>query len=379
MNSQTDPLFLLYGIVVFQLMLLLVTLLRSKEADRVKRWLLACLVVVLTWMTLEFALTWSGYLREVPFLMGVASFLPLLIGPIVWAYLRIRQTKDFRYWHLLHLLPFLGLLLWDLDWLLMPATVKLEQYDQSVATESYFFTTAYLLRTTAKALHLLAYVLLGWSWWKAGKVIRQGPVARAVLFSGSAFAGLLFLHTALLTFRLPFYALTYCILILLMGILALWLQWRIIKDGMDRKVEIVTLQKSLPVATAGRYEKSGLDQESRQKFAEELARLMEGQRPFLRADLRLNDLAELVGLPPHQLSQVLNQELGQKFTHFVNGFRVEEAKRLLVARREEETILQIAFASGFNSKNSFNRAFKNITGLSPTAYLSQVSSDGLGR
>jgi AraC-like DNA-binding protein len=379
MNSQTNPLFLLYGIVVFQLLLLLFTLIRSKDADRLKRWLLAGLVVVLTWMTLEFALTWSGYLREVPFLMGVASFLPLLIGPTIWAYLRIEQTKDFRYWHLLHLLPFFGLLLWDADWLLMPATVKLEQYDQSVATESYFFTRAYLLRTAGKALHLLAYVLLGWSWWKTAKAVRRGPVSRAILFSGSSFAGLLLLHTTLLTFRLPFYALTYCILIVLMGILALWLQWRIIKDGLERKAEVETLPERLPVVATSRYEKSGLDQQSRRKFAEDLSSLMEEQRPFLRADLRLNDLAELVGLPPHQLSQVLNQELGQKFTHYVNGFRVEEAKKMLVARREEETILQIAFASGFNSKNSFNRAFKNITGVSPTAYLSQVSSDGLGR
>lgn len=379
MNSQTDPLFLLYGIVVFQLVLLLFTLLRSREKDQVKRWLLACLVVVLTWMTLEFALTWSGYLREVPFLMGLASFLPLLIGPIAWGYLRIPEAKDFRYWHLLHLLPFLGLLLWDLDWLLMPATVKLEQYDQSVATESYFFTAAYLVRTAGKALHLLVYILLGWSWWKAGKTIRQGPVARAILLSGSVFAGLLLLHTTLLTLRLPFYALTYCLLILLMGILALWLQWRIIRDGMDRRVKVLTLRERLPTTAASRYEKSGLGQQSRQKFAEDLARLMEKQRPFLRSDLRLNDLAELVGLPPHQLSQLLNQELGQKFTHYVNGFRVKEAKRLLAARKDEETILQIAFAAGFNSKNSFNRAFKNITGLSPTAYLSKVSSDGLGR
>jgi len=131
--------------------------------------------------------------------------------------------------------------------------------------------------------------------------------------------------------------------------------------------------------TVGRYAKSGLNLQTRRVYAGKLSELMEVNKPYLRADLRLKDLAELVNLPAHQLSQVLNQELGKKFTHYINGFRVAEAKKLLDARREEQTILQIAYAAGFNSKNSFNRAFKNITGLSPSAYLSRVSSDGPGR
>jgi len=88
----------------------------------------------------------------------------------------------------------------------------------------------------------------------------------------------------------------------------------------------------------------------------------------LNPNLRLRDLAEELALPEHHLSQLLNAQLGVTFHDYINGQRVSHAQQLLVEEPAATTMLAIAYASGFNSKNSFNRAFRKFTGLSPSVY-----------
>ena len=71
----------------------------------------------------------------------------------------------------------------------------------------------------------------------------------------------------------------------------------------------------------------------------------------------------------HLLSQVINEQLGVNFFNFVNQYRVEEFKeRLADPSNRNFSLLGIAFDSGFNSKSTFNRIFRNTTGLTPSRY-----------
>ncbi|MEQ8392721.1 MAG: helix-turn-helix domain-containing protein, partial [Thalassospira sp.] len=81
-------------------------------------------------------------------------------------------------------------------------------------------------------------------------------------------------------------------------------------------------------------------------------------------------LASAVGATPNQLSYVLNQHLDKKFFDFINEARTREASRLLV-EDPDRTVLDIATSVGFNSKSTFNLAFKKITGKTPSAYRQQ--------
>ncbi|KZB57397.1 AraC family transcriptional regulator [Thalassospira xiamenensis] len=83
--------------------------------------------------------------------------------------------------------------------------------------------------------------------------------------------------------------------------------------------------------------------------------------------LTMPKLANAVGVTPNQLSYVLNQHLGKSFFDFVNEVRTNEASRLLIDE-PDRTILDIAISVGFNSKSTFNLAFKKITGKTPSAY-----------
>ena len=117
----------------------------------------------------------------------------------------------------------------------------------------------------------------------------------------------------------------------------------------------------------GKYQRSGLRDDSAQYYLDKLTRLMAEERYYLDGELSLQTLAERVRISPHHLSQVLNDKLGKNFYDYVNEQRVEHAKALLV-QEPQQAITDVAFASGYNSKTSFYNAFKRHTGISPSEF-----------
>ncbi len=100
-----------------------------------------------------------------------------------------------------------------------------------------------------------------------------------------------------------------------------------------------------------------------------LRRYMDEHRPYLNEHLKLEDLAFAIGTPPHNLSELINKSYGCGFFEFVNRHRVDAAKKLLADNKHvDKKILAIAFESGFNTKATFNRVFKEYTGFTPSAY-----------
>lgn len=97
--------------------------------------------------------------------------------------------------------------------------------------------------------------------------------------------------------------------------------------------------------------------------------LLKGQKPYLDPELSLEAFAKLLGVHRSTVSKALSSQ-GESFRGLVNRYRVEEFIRLVQEGQHEHlTLLAIAFESGFNSKASFNRAFKSHTGSSPTAFF----------
>ena len=100
-----------------------------------------------------------------------------------------------------------------------------------------------------------------------------------------------------------------------------------------------------------------------------LKKAMEEDLMYLDATLSIKQLEEHLGADARDISHALNRGLGQNFYAFINTYRLEEAKRRIVLEKYSHlSILGIAFDSGFNSKATFNRTFKQYTGLSPKNY-----------
>lgn len=91
--------------------------------------------------------------------------------------------------------------------------------------------------------------------------------------------------------------------------------------------------------------------------------------PFLNPELSLKQLATELKTPERLLSGVINQYSNQNFYDFINNFRIEKAKKLLAEDTlKKSTIQEIFYDSGFNSKSTFNLAFKKVTGITPTDF-----------
>lgn len=117
------------------------------------------------------------------------------------------------------------------------------------------------------------------------------------------------------------------------------------------------------------YGKSTLTRLDVDRIIENLQKYMKGERPFLDEDLKLADVAEALQITSHQLSEILNERLGRNFARFVNEYRIEEARRLLL-EESDRTVLSIALAVGFNSKSAFNGAFLDFCGVTPSQFRS---------
>jgi AraC-like DNA-binding protein len=95
-------------------------------------------------------------------------------------------------------------------------------------------------------------------------------------------------------------------------------------------------------------------------------------RPYLDVELTLNQLAQGLNLPVATVSQAINAGLGKNFNDFVNEYRVFEiCSRLKSGEHKSKTLLGVGMDSGFNSKATFNRSFKKVTGLTPKEWVDQ--------
>lgn len=102
---------------------------------------------------------------------------------------------------------------------------------------------------------------------------------------------------------------------------------------------------------------------------------MQQEKPYLDNDLTLAQLATMLQMPKHHLTDVINRKLEKNFFNYVNDYRIAEVKQLLQnPDNSEKTILTLAFEVGFNSKTTFNTFFKKTTLMTPTQYRKQFSA-----
>lgn len=107
-----------------------------------------------------------------------------------------------------------------------------------------------------------------------------------------------------------------------------------------------------------------------QKLVDALMRLMADERIYRHDNVTIGVLATKLGIPEYRLRRLINQRLGYRnFNVFLNNHRIEEAKAALADPTQAEVpVITIAMDAGFQSLGPFNRAFKTITGVTPTEY-----------
>jgi len=128
----------------------------------------------------------------------------------------------------------------------------------------------------------------------------------------------------------------------------------------------------------GHYAASRLADEEKLAIKTRLLSYFEKHEPYLDGNLTVSDLADKLGIQRHKLTEVLNTELNMNFYRFVNTYRVEKVKKLLIdANNNNFSIEALGYDCGFNSKTTFFTVFKNMTGCTPAQYRNRYPNKNI--
>jgi AraC-like DNA-binding protein len=118
-----------------------------------------------------------------------------------------------------------------------------------------------------------------------------------------------------------------------------------------------------------KYKGSPLTDELKEFYLKEIEQYMDAEKPYLDFSISLGQLSEKTKISTNYLSQVINELLKKNFFDFINEYRINDAKMMLASPKyQNDSIQEILYRVGFNSKSTFYTIFKKNTGMTPTAF-----------
>ena len=342
----------------------------KKTHDKYANRLIATYTLFFAFEMFVHCLKWHGSLSTINFVHFNLSHAPiwLIYGPIVYLYAsRIISNERFKKKNLILFIPSIVLFFLIAPFYFIKGTKKLEIvvnnsiYDYAIFP-SYAIWIVIVIMTFFGVYTLYSF--------KKVKNVGFREYAWLKWFVGSYF-GLVFLfalYVFLIRFNIMDAKYDYFIdsgiafFICMLGYFS-FIQPEVF-NGSKKVNEILPFIK---------YKKTGLSKAVAIDLKKKLIKLMEQDKPYLRNDLRLNDLAALLNVSRHHTSQIINENFNLSFFDFINKFRVEHAKELLDNYKKEDlNINQIAYSVGFNNRASFYKAFKKFTNATPTKYVNHL-------
>lgn len=363
-NSAMTIIYLLAALQAFFLVSLLLPKKQKSSADKV---LMAWLVGIGIHTLIYFLYAQIGF--SSPLALNLNAAFPYLQGPFLLAYTAtlIGVRERFAGLDYLHLVPFVGFVAFLLltlspgTFMVLPggamentsifAMSNLFTVILLVSVPAYIAASLVLMRRAASALDNTALPTkfrwvyfciagLGVVW-----LIVIISFARSLSGGHNPSAHMVFVSLTLFVYGLGYLGIN--------------------RTAVFSEPEMETLKKQLQQ----KYLKSGLKPDRAEAMHRQLLAYMDEQKPFLVGELSLQSMAADLGFSANHLSQVINAFEQCNFHDFVNARRVTEACRRL-DESADLNLLELAMDVGFNSKSSFNRAFRKQTGHTPSEYIS---------
>lgn len=369
--QQPKPVNLLWTILftasIAQALFLLSLVVFRKSKNRLAATLIAVMLGIMVLPNINHLALTTGLYRQFPGLFGISFGMVLLFGPLCFFYTRAILDSAFawRWGVLVHGLPYLAYRIHFSLTSVQPTEVKIAFAEAFLDGTLQVRPAAYWL-FAASDLHFAAYLYLSFrtvagerddSSYLVPLAARRRWLKRLLLCFGAFLAVIAAYFAALLVTGTFSPTVNYLYTLALSGIIyviayQLVLNPDLVSPDFSRKYGA-----SQPIQA----------DESR-AYLERLRAAMEEGKAFLDPELKLPILAATVGLPAYQLSRLINTTFGKSFSDYVNEYRVREfVRRVNAPEYAAHSIYGIALGAGFNSKSSFNAAFKKITGQTPSA------------
>lgn len=337
MNFPHQLLFFFSALGAFNGLLLSVYLLFFLRPARLSNRLLGLLLLALSIRTGK-----SVYLffnpETAPLFLQIGLTACIFIGPLLWTYLKATRdglTKMPRSWWL----GFGALAVFILGYgVWRPYPLYPEYWNWGFVDVIY-------------GIWLLGLVAAGLVLWP---VVRKKEWSTIDLWMVNVFVGNLIVHLA---FRYVAYtsyivgALSFSCVFYLLAV------WFILQRR----------QAGFLVEDRPKYGDRKIDDDAAAALLARCNAAMEDEQLFLRTDFKLDDLAGAAGSTAHQVSQLLNDNLGQSFAAYTRGYRVRHAQKKILTD-DHLTLEAIGEEAGFGSKSAFYAAFKEVAGTTPARF-----------
>jgi AraC-like DNA-binding protein len=311
----------------------------------------------------------SGFIKYVPWILGLNSAFPYLYGPLVYLYVifLIHKQESFTASNYLHFIPFVFIQIYGLLFFYFEgAEYQLGLLDYNIEQPWHIEIIGQLI-----PFHGTIYMIITvWVTTRYNKKIKAvfssiENIDLSWLLYLVVGTGLIWLVVILAYLLNIIYGDQLQANMLIYIVISVFLYTFAFKSYKQAEIK-----PSPEVDDAGKsYKKSGLTEVRATELLDEIVDYMNIEKPYFDTKLSLSQLSDNLGISSHNISEVINTKLNQNFYDFINSYRVEEVKKLIEEDRDSVySILAHGFEAGFSSKSAYYSAFKKFTGLTPAQY-----------
>jgi len=369
---------ILFYILCFQFLFVSIFLFQNKKGKTLSNKLLAVVFLMISIVIINLYLIVFRVEINTPQLLFFDDTFMFAYGPLLYVFTQSVLFKNFRFQkrHIVHFIPFLISICTVIGIILFVDTESLSQTTSRLNNQQipiYFHIGSILMLA-----HIFYYLF--WSKKEIKKVIDKVKDIYST-FNQDNFRLLKFILNSFITLFtlsllhsiLPFIGikggllitLLFMILFMFYFINSILLKMLNLSSNVGNEITQNNLKE--------KYSGSSLSQTDLEVYMNKLASHMKKNERFLDCTLSLKDLSAELDIHSKLLSQVINEGYACNFFDFVNEYRIETAKLIFKNQTDRKlTIQEVMYDSGFNSKSSFNTAFKKITNLTPTQYKNSI-------
>jgi len=364
-------------LILFSHILVATFLLNLKVGNKLASTMLALYLVATTLDISNFV--FGSFYQQHPNLDMLRALNSLLIAPFLYAYVKSVVYSDFklRPIHFLHCLPFLiACLIFVPNYFMVDDAAK-QAFNNSINSMPEQIFILYLVYTQVGIYILSMFKILH----RQRKVIIENYSDEHHLtirwltqfLSLFSLIYIFALTRTLYTFSEYEQIETIVTLVMMLSIFTniCWILWQALNHpqlfvGINSKIEVLSDESNIEDKTQNPVDDSQVTSEN---LIATLENYMRVNKPFLDPSLSINSLAKQIEIPSNELSMLINRKIGQHFFDFVNAHRIDFAADMLSDKNnQKKTVMEILYDAGFNSKSSFNTAFKKHKLVTPSQY-----------